>query len=234
MNILAQNLEKAYYSQDTVHLSPLLLGWSSDALTSCVFGRELGVQKNEAQRNELNDAFEAIGYIYPVIRQFSIIIKIAFSAPSWIIKSISTDLEAVAAIGRKMKVWSKDAIDAHPTDESGVPKKSRRPSTSQTLLQNILNSNLPEEEKELERVSAEAMEIFSAGSITTSKSAAILMYNIIAHPEIHAELAKELKESMPNPMVMADLEVLETLPWLVSHALRLDLQLEAFTNYETF
>ena len=83
-----------------------------------------------------------------------------------------------------------------------------------TIFHTLLQSDIPEEEKGIERLSEEAFVLIVAGTESTAQILTILTYHLLQNPKILSQLRKELDEAMPDPKVIADWQTLETLSYL--------------------
>jgi cytochrome P450 len=89
-----------------------------------------------------------------------------------------------------------------------------------TIFQTLLESNLPDEEKTVDRLWQEALLIIGAGTDTTGNTLAVITFHILNNPSILAKLKAELEVAMPNKVAPAKLSDVEQLPYLVSFAFR--------------
>lgn len=96
--------------------------------------------------------------------------------------------------------------------QSMPPVDSTKPDAYQT----ILNSSLPPQEKEVNRVAQEILTLLVGGSSSTSRLMTSMTFHLASEPTILARLREEIKLAMPDQSVMPDLEQLESLPYLVS------------------
>lgn len=99
-------------------------------------------------------------------------------------------------------------------------KKSSTP----TVFQELLNSNLPRQEKETLRLQDEAQLVVAAGVTTTGWALSVASFHIINNPPIFTRLRKELDQAVPDPNQSLNWTELEKLPYLtgcVREAVRL-------------
>lgn len=82
-----------------------------------------------------------------------------------------------------------------------------------TIFHELLNSDLPEEEKSNARLGDEAQLIVAAGLITTSWALSVASFHIISNPDVSKKLSRELL-SATSAVQNADLHELEKLPYL--------------------
>ena len=83
-----------------------------------------------------------------------------------------------------------------------------------TIYHEILDSKLPPEEKDLDRLAKEGITQVSAGTMTTAWSISVAVYHILADPAILKKLRTELEAAIPDPSEPTPLAVLESLPYL--------------------
>lgn len=106
----------------------------------------------------------------------------------------------------------KSESDSDPYADSKTTQGGRSP----TIYHEILSSNLPEEEKHLNRLAQEAFTLVVAGGETTARTLTVATYYTLATEGVLPRLRAELEETMPDPCVVVEAKVLEGLPWLVS------------------
>jgi cytochrome P450 len=110
--------------------------------------------------------------------------------------------------------------------ESQATKTAQHP----TIFHEMLKSNLPPEEKSLERLANEAQTIIGAGLETTAWALSIASFHLINSPKILQTLRTELQEAIPDPSTTLDWLQLEKLPYLtgcVQEAIRLSYGISA-------
>lgn len=91
--------------------------------------------------------------------------------------------------------------------------KTSKPS----LLRYLVNSDLPESELSVERLSKEAQVLLGAGTVSTARTLDFICYYVLANPEIKTKLQNELREIMANyPSQKPSYVQLEKLPFLTA------------------
>ena len=81
--------------------------------------------------------------------------------------------------------------------------------------QAILNSSLPEPEKEPARLAQEILTLLVGGSATSSRVMTRITYHLTSEPAMLARLRDELITVMPDSNTTPPLEQLEKMPYLV-------------------
>ena len=84
-----------------------------------------------------------------------------------------------------------------------------------SLFRYILNSDMPESELSVERLTKEAQVILGAGTASSARTLDFISYYILANPLIRSRLGEELKDVMANyPRDVPSWAQLEKLPYL--------------------
>lgn len=109
--------------------------------------------------------------------------------------------------------WSQE-LNAQIED---IRKAEEEPKTK-TIFHEMLQSNIPDSEKETWRLADEAMVLLIAGMETTGQTLAAITYRLLTNPPILKHLKKELENALPNPNDIPEASKLEGLPYLVSLA----------------
>jgi cytochrome P450 len=83
-----------------------------------------------------------------------------------------------------------------------------------TIFHELLESNLPLEEKSLNRLDDEALNTVGAGVTTVAWALVTASFHLIHNQSILKKLQTELKAAIPDPTIEPDLPQLEKLPYL--------------------
>ncbi|KAI1770583.1 cytochrome P450 [Hypoxylon cercidicola] len=116
---------------------------------------------------------------------------------------------------RRVEEVKSDIANKHEFEESGKI----------SIFHHILQSNLPDSEKDSGRLQREAFALWAAGTITTASTLSIITYYILADPLIEKRLREELKDvtgDFPKQIPQwADLEKVPYLAGCIKEGLRL-------------
>ncbi|KAF4978236.1 hypothetical protein FZEAL_5341 [Fusarium zealandicum] len=103
--------------------------------------------------------------------------------------------------------------------------KSIETGQQKTLIEHLLDSDMPESEKETSRLTGEFIAILSGGTMTTARALSTVTYFVLADPNIERQLRESLEESMrgyPDKIPRwADLEKIPYLHACVKEGLRM-------------
>jgi cytochrome P450 len=83
-----------------------------------------------------------------------------------------------------------------------------------TIFSELLNADVPSEEKSVKRMAEEARVIISAGSTTTAHYLTHTIYHILANADIHHRLQAELTEARAASSKILSTQDFEQLPYL--------------------
>ncbi|KAL9594435.1 MAG: hypothetical protein Q9179_005399 [Wetmoreana sp. 5 TL-2023] len=83
-----------------------------------------------------------------------------------------------------------------------------------SVFARLLESDLPPEEKSLDRLGREGMVMIIAGSEAASQTLSIITYHLLANPDKLATLRTQLEQAIPSPNDLPLLSQLETIPYL--------------------
>jgi cytochrome P450 len=97
-------------------------------------------------------------------------------------------------------------------------------SDKSSIFHHILQSNLPESEKDPGRLQREAFALLAAGTITTASTMSIITFYILANPDIEKRLRDELdifRDGLTDkPVRWAELEKIPYLNGCIKEGLR--------------
>lgn len=97
--------------------------------------------------------------------------------------------------------------------KTGVPKSDV---DQKTIFHTLLQSDLPEQEKETRRLAEESQLILGAGTHTTSWVLTTITFHLLSNPPLLSKLREELRTVFPNPESTMPLMELEKLPFLTA------------------
>ena len=139
------------------------------------------------------------------------------SLPEWLAVRLSPSIDSVIRIQRQ--------VEQQIMQIKAQPRSTYSDLSHPTLFHEILQSNLPESDKSVNRLKDEAAIIVGAGTLTTSWALSLATYHLLASPRILRKLKTELLSATrvsDDPNI--PLSVLDSLPYLaavIQEALRL-------------
>ena len=97
-----------------------------------------------------------------------------------------------------------------------VTKRFNGEKTTKTIFEELLVSDLPPQEKSVDRLVDEGLVVMAGGGEPTAHTLAVMSFHLINNPDILTKLKAELAEAMPDPTQILSCTRLEQLPYLVS------------------
>jgi cytochrome P450 len=119
------------------------------------------------------------------------------------------------AVGHLLK-WQAGVKDQVRPILEGTDELSQSRAASRTVFHAIRDSDLPPEEKTLQRLCDEGEIVTGAGSETTAQTLSRVLFYLWHAPETLIKLRKEIDEAMPDSSTIPTWVELQKLPYLVS------------------
>ena len=155
-------------------------------------------------------AWMALSKISHLFKQFGWLFPLLDSIPMWLTKYTSPEVYLV--VQQQDVLLKQSKAIAKNRDKSDYKETTSRPS----MIQAFMDSDLPEAEKEPERIKAETQTAIGAGTLTTTHALKAGTYHILANPDIHSRLMEELEKHIPDPKSPPSLRELEQMPYLTA------------------
>lgn len=197
---LSDRLREHARDGTVANLSDVYSGLTMDVISAYCFGSATGCLAMPEYGKEYRAALEKTAPIMPLRRHIPYY-RDLMKLPPWLAGIISPQSASLMGfIG----------------DLFGQIKKALDETTEQrTILHEIRESNLPDEEKTLPRILDEAGVLVGAGTVTTARTLTIASFYLTKHQAVRERLLEELKSVMPtSDAPIASIE-LERLPYLV-------------------
>ncbi|EED22467.1 flavonoid 3-hydroxylase, putative [Talaromyces stipitatus ATCC 10500] len=211
---LSDRFHQLYVSGDTINLRATLLAFATDLLAIYGFGGSLGISDSEEKVMEFMHTMNAVAVVTPFFKQFPDLLPWLFMLKPWMVKLIYPAVLPMLKLHRVRippNVWRWK--DADMSEEKPEALTQYHPSD---IFDGILNSNLPEHEKSVDRLSQDAFLAITAGSDPIARTVAIGTYYLLVSPDNMKLLQDELDTVMPDRTKLPELLKLETLPFLVA------------------
>ncbi|ETS81109.1 hypothetical protein PFICI_06111 [Pestalotiopsis fici W106-1] len=198
--------------------------FTSDAIAEYAFGESFGFLAQETWEPNYRASLYAFLQTVYIFRFFPFL-KHATLAASWLTKYMSEDMALLIKtlhidIPAQVKSTKED-YKAHTIHD--------RP----TVFGSLLDSDMPEHEKSIVRLSDEASAVLGAGTETTSWTVSVITYHVLTKPKILARLTEELNSVVKDPKHLPTWTDLEKLPYLgaaIQEGLRLSYGVSARTS----
>lgn len=198
--------------------------FTSDAIADYCFGEPFGFLAQESWEPNYRASLYAFLQTVYVFRYFPFLKHTAVAAP-YLSSLMSEDM---ALLIKTLQTDIPNQVKSSKADQNaGIVRE--RP----TVFGSLLDSDMPEHEKSLVRLTDEASAVLGAGTETTSWTVSVITYHLLTKPEILVKLSKELNTVVKDPKNLPTWTDLEKLPYLgavVQEGLRLSYGVSARTS----
>ncbi|KAF4302147.1 cytochrome p450 [Botryosphaeria dothidea] len=212
---LSKNVETFAGTGKPLKLVDAISCFATDVITEYCFGRSYGFLDDSSMEKSLYSAIhKGIDAVIP-FRHFPLYKTFFYSIPKSVMNWMNPDIELWRAfrsdIRRHVRGLKQDIAQgtSKPTEESRA-----------TVFTEILTSNMPESEKDTERISREAQAMVQAGIETVSWSLTTNLVYLLSTPHALSRLRAELLAAIPDdasctgPASLPPWTTLEQLPYL--------------------
>ncbi|KAJ5300267.1 hypothetical protein N7508_007510 [Penicillium antarcticum] len=178
-----------------------------DVISAYAFGKDWNKLGEPDWAEEELEGYAKMAQMGPFARQFPWVAKAVIML---LPPKLVTKLSPAAALVPRNRALFKDMIQtAVEEEQNGQLDKS----ASRSIFQDILQSNLPPSDKTPARLSAEAGLLVMAGTETTARSLAVILFLLLDTPHVLDRVRKELAQHMPRPDSRISLAELEAIPY---------------------
>ncbi|KAG6366820.1 hypothetical protein INS49_001001 [Diaporthe citri] len=223
---LVGRLELSYRRGEVVNLTNATAALTMDVISSYALGADIGNLRREDWGADWLDAFRTVGLMRPMGRQFawfmnSLLNNLSPEVVSWI---SPTTAHLTKKLQFPMDIIQSAVDERERNSSTGAGAKEKLSANERTIFQDIVDSDLPPSEKTPARLNAEAGLALGAGTETTARNLAVLIFYLLHNPDVLQKLRAELKTVMPTPGAPVTLVELEALPYfsaVINEGLRL-------------
>ncbi|KAJ9195905.1 hypothetical protein DTO021D3_3521 [Paecilomyces variotii] len=206
LDILCKRLDDASKTGETLNMKYMYAAVTMDIIRDYCFAREPeNVFKPDFGRKAFDDVD---GFLEASILNVHIpwFMRISLSLPNSVNKILAPAMADIFEFRSELSLQ----IEAIRHGENRSYKKAGH----RTVFHELLESKLPPEELERDRLRDEAFGLVTAGSGTTAYVLRGTSYHIAANPSIRQRLYDELKAAIPDPSHPPSPQELEQLPYL--------------------
>ncbi|KJZ74709.1 hypothetical protein HIM_05826 [Hirsutella minnesotensis 3608] len=179
--------------------------FTTDTLTEYCFGNSTGFLDQPGWEPNYNKPLDVFFSMVHILRHFPWLTYLMERVPLPAVKVISTNIWQLL---HHIKVEIPQQIQSMQDNFDGNTFKGRR-----TIFLQLLNSNLPAQEKTLERLAGEAHTILVGGTGSTTTALCALTYHLLSNPPVRSKLTAELSTVMSDPAKPPCWSTLERLPY---------------------
>lgn len=139
-------------------------------------------------------------------RHFRLAIRLLMTIPASIMARTDPMLARFMDWQTSLEKQVHRAMDESAEDKSNAGMR--------TVFHELINSDLPPQDRSVPRLRDEASMVIGAGGETTAQALTRTFYHLLVNPQFLRRLREELKSAMPDPKEMPSLAMLQNLPYL--------------------
>ncbi|GAB1218048.1 hypothetical protein ATERTT37_007294 [Aspergillus terreus] len=206
INKLCGRLEEWKNTGKPLHIEHALTCYTTDVITDYTMGEGYHYLDEPdfipQWYHTLTGTARTLVFIRPVAFLLPLLLAMPESVTAW----LNPGMELFFDFQRRCrKLIHKIATDHLEKGSHAVDQKGRL-----TLFDDVLSSDLPEQEKSEARLAQEMQILVSAGAETTAKAMTYILFYLLDNPELLKKLKAELEPLGPDPALIQ----LEQLPYL--------------------
>ncbi|OJD28710.1 cytochrome p450 [Diplodia corticola] len=190
---------------------------TTDVVTEYAFARSYSFLDSPTFEPNFHRAIVAGSNMGPYTKRFPWLLAFMRCLPSALVSRLNPEMDVYLRFQEDVRKQIAE-IQATRVED----RKSGR--TGATIFHELIDGDLPDEEKRLERMWQEGQIIVGAGTETTAWSLSATMFYILWTPHVRTKLQAELDAAIPDATELPSLQVLQALPYLsavVTEGLRL-------------
>jgi cytochrome P450 len=217
---LCNRFEQAKASGEPINLGYAYAALAMDVITEYSFSKSYGCVDDPGFAHQWPDIVDGISRQSHINQQFGWLLPAMKMLPLWMVKATNPDMmqliyfQDVRAPSLSLSPQLTTLQDMEKSISKIIDGRTdTKQSSNPTIFHELLNSDLPAEEKTLTRLRDEGQTVVAAGQVTTAHHLKTMSYHILANPSILSKLQAELKQAMPDPSVLAPQSKLENLPY---------------------
>ncbi|KAM5439973.1 hypothetical protein McanCB56680_003229 [Microsporum canis] len=215
---VAERLEEAFEENAVVPFDKLFAALTADVISKYAYGQSLGCLESKELKNGFRDFGNVAGNLSHISTFFPNMMAMLKALPEGVLQAMQPQAAGFFAV---KKLVNDQAIAT--LSEASQPGYKAPEGADKTIFHALCDPAVPAKEKELNRVSEEALAVLGAGTETTARVLTVGTFYLYHDKSVLYRLREELKEVMPKPDSSITWTQLEQLPYLnafVSESLR--------------
>ncbi|KAG6039634.1 hypothetical protein E4U41_002383 [Claviceps citrina] len=224
---LCHRFDQLAASGDVVRLDAALFALANDIITEYSFGEGYDCLGKDNFREDLKSILLTAVESGALVRQLPWLVPLVYATPRWVLARLSGSFTALLSWERVVQTRVRSLVDVEAEAKTEAKTKTSQAGTGTgtCVFSTLLRSDLPPEEKSLQRLLDEGKSLMGAGSETTSWTLTLLMWFVARDPAVLGRLRRELRDMPRACSETSLLKWLETRRYLsavITEALRLD------------
>ena len=197
-----------------VELGVAYMSLTLDIISHYAFGKSYGLLMLPGFSQKWKDVVENVMESFALVRNLPWLPEMLKKLPMPITKMIDTGMAFYLQMEAETRAEVAKIVQG---EKKRTKQEIEDPTTThKNIFEELYDSNLPPQEKTIDRLNEEGFALILAGADTSSATLSQLSYHLLANPDILKTLKEELRVAMPDTNVPTPWQVLENLPFLVS------------------
>lgn len=212
---LASRFTGAAAEGDVVRMDCAFMALTMDVISSYCYGYDQAYLDNKDYGLQWRETIHGTVQNGALVRAYPWLVDMLKKVPHSMIEKADANMGMFLAWQASVK---------HAVEPILERRDSKQEGDGRTIFHTLRDSDLPAEERTLERLCDEGEIFVSAGSETTAKTLSYILYYLTTHPDCLKKLKDELKTPMPDgnePTRWSELEKLPYLTAVIQEGLRL-------------
>jgi len=197
---------------NTVNFGAAISALTRDVANEFILGKHHNQLDHEDFEAAMSNVFQESNFMWRITKHIPWFGPMMLSIPStWLMKVVDEGTKSLLSYIVQNENYTKDLMKAHASGALGEEDDGPR-----TIVHEILDSNLPPQDKTFQRIFDEVMTISAAGFETSASVLRLVFYHVYSNPEILQRLRTELASAETFDIDTVDLRTLEHLPYLTA------------------
>ena len=197
-----------------IELGLAYMSLALDVISHYAFGKSYGLLQVPGFSQLWKDVVENIMESFALVRNLPWLPELFKKLPMPITRMLDKRMAFYLQMEAETRVEVTKIVQG---EKKRSEKEIEDPTTAhKNIFEELFYSNLPLQEKTIDRLNEEGFALILAGGDTSSASLTQLSYHLLANPDILKTLKEELRLAMPDTQVPLSWQELEKLPFLVS------------------
>lgn len=202
-----------------IELGTAYMSLTLDVISHYAFGKSYGLLDLPGFSQLWKDVVENVMESFALVRNLPWLPELLKKLPLSITKKIDTGMAFYLQMEAETRVEVAKIVEG---EKKRSEKDIEDPTTAhKNIFEELYDSNLPPQEKTIDRLNEEGFALILAGADTSSATLTQLSYHLLANQDTLKTLKEELRAAMPDTQVPMPWQELESLPFLVSLPLQL-------------
>ncbi|KAI0550319.1 putative cytochrome P450 [Xylaria curta] len=207
-------------SRKPIQLNMAFSCFTTDVVTTYAFAKCYNFLEDSSFETNFHAPIVAGTDLGPYIKQFRFIFPLMKSLPDSWVTTLNPQMGIYLKFQRDVKTQIRDIQERRDNGKALATEKKLHA----TIFHELLESDLPDNEKTADRLWQEGQIIIGAGTETTAWTLSVILFYILQKKPIFRRLIAELETAIPDPRSRPTCSELEQLPYLsacISEGLRL-------------